>query len=109
MIIGYARVSTKEQNLGLRHDDLKPAFDASVDQTEAAKVDVTEASTGPHEVLHVGVQHSVVQPGDPRVLRRGRDASDDVQTYDNGAHPEATGLMSMLVARGQLSDLSHAT
>ncbi len=35
MIIGYARVSTTEQNLGLRHDDLKPAFDASVDPTEA--------------------------------------------------------------------------
>jgi DNA invertase Pin-like site-specific DNA recombinase len=33
MIIGYARVSTTEQNLGLDHDDLKPAFDASVDQT----------------------------------------------------------------------------
>jgi hypothetical protein len=25
MIIGYARVSTTEQNLGLEHDDLKPA------------------------------------------------------------------------------------
>jgi DNA invertase Pin-like site-specific DNA recombinase len=25
MIIGYARVSTTEQNLGLDHDDLKPA------------------------------------------------------------------------------------
>jgi hypothetical protein len=36
MIIGYARVSTTEQNLGLRHDDLKPAFDASVDPTEAS-------------------------------------------------------------------------
>jgi DNA invertase Pin-like site-specific DNA recombinase len=35
MIIGYARVSTTEQNLGLRHDDVKPAFDASVDPTEA--------------------------------------------------------------------------
>jgi DNA invertase Pin-like site-specific DNA recombinase len=35
MIIGYARVSTTEQNLGLRHDDLKPAFDASVDPTDA--------------------------------------------------------------------------
>jgi len=35
MIIGYARLSTTEQNLGLRHDDLKPAFDASVDQTDA--------------------------------------------------------------------------
>jgi DNA invertase Pin-like site-specific DNA recombinase len=35
MIIGYARVSTTEQNLGLEHDDLKPAFDASVDPTEA--------------------------------------------------------------------------
>jgi DNA invertase Pin-like site-specific DNA recombinase len=35
MIIGYARVSTTEQNLGLDHDDLKPAFDASVDPTEA--------------------------------------------------------------------------
>jgi hypothetical protein len=35
LIIGYARVSTTEQNLGLRHDELKPAFDASVDPTEA--------------------------------------------------------------------------
>jgi len=33
MIIGYARGSTTEQNLGLQNDDLKPAFDASVDQT----------------------------------------------------------------------------
>ena len=33
MIIYYARVSTTEQNLGLELDDLKPAFDASVDQT----------------------------------------------------------------------------
>ena len=37
MIIGYARVSTTEQNLGLDHDDLKPAFDASVDSTDAQK------------------------------------------------------------------------
>jgi hypothetical protein len=29
------RVSTTEQNLDLRHADLKPAFDASVDQTDA--------------------------------------------------------------------------
>jgi hypothetical protein len=35
MIGGYARVSTTEQNLGLKHDDLKPATDASVDLTEA--------------------------------------------------------------------------
>ena len=33
MIIGYARVSTTEQNLGLEHADLKPAFNASVDPT----------------------------------------------------------------------------
>ena len=39
MIIGYARVSTAEQNLGLRHDALKPAFDASVDPTDASKND----------------------------------------------------------------------
>ncbi len=32
MISGYARVSTAEQNLGSRHDTLKPAF---VDPTEA--------------------------------------------------------------------------
>jgi DNA invertase Pin-like site-specific DNA recombinase len=44
MIIGYARVSTTEQNLGLRHDDLKPAFDASVDPTEA---DLYAATTTP--------------------------------------------------------------
>jgi len=31
MIIGDARVSTTEQNLGLQNDDVKPAFDASVD------------------------------------------------------------------------------
>jgi hypothetical protein len=35
MIIGYAKVSATEQNLGLRHDGLKPAFDASVDPTDA--------------------------------------------------------------------------
>jgi len=35
MTIGDARVSTTEQNLGLHRDDLKPAFDASVDPTEA--------------------------------------------------------------------------
>ena len=34
MIIGYARAPTTEKNLGLRHDDLKPAFDASADPTE---------------------------------------------------------------------------
>jgi len=37
MIIGYARVSTTEQNLGLRHDELKPARDASVDVTDARR------------------------------------------------------------------------
>jgi hypothetical protein len=31
MIIGYARVSTTEQNRAPRYDELKPAFDASVD------------------------------------------------------------------------------
>ena len=31
MIIGYAMISTTAQYLGLRHDDLKPAFDASFD------------------------------------------------------------------------------
>jgi hypothetical protein len=35
LIIGYARVSTTEQNLGLRHDDLALVFDASVDPNEA--------------------------------------------------------------------------
>jgi len=35
MRIGDARVSTTEQNLGLWHDDLKPATDASVDVTAA--------------------------------------------------------------------------
>jgi hypothetical protein len=39
MIIGCARVSTTEPNLGLRRDDLTPAFDASVDQTEALKTE----------------------------------------------------------------------
>ena len=40
MIIGYARVSTTEQNLGLQHDDLKPAFDASVDVTDVREATV---------------------------------------------------------------------
>jgi hypothetical protein len=35
MITGYERVSTTEQNLGLRHHELKPARDASVDVTDA--------------------------------------------------------------------------
>jgi hypothetical protein len=35
MRIDYARVSTTEQNLGLQPDDLKLAYDASVNQTEA--------------------------------------------------------------------------
>jgi hypothetical protein len=33
MIIGYAKVSTTEQNLALQRDALQPAFDASVDPT----------------------------------------------------------------------------
>jgi hypothetical protein len=35
LIVGYAKVSRTEQNLGLRHDELKPARNASVDPTEA--------------------------------------------------------------------------
>jgi hypothetical protein len=35
MRIGGAKVSATEQGLRLQHDDLKPAFDASVDPTEA--------------------------------------------------------------------------
>jgi hypothetical protein len=37
MRIGGAKVSATEQSLELQHDDLKPAFDASVDQTDARK------------------------------------------------------------------------
>ena len=33
MLTGDERVSTTEQHLGLQHDDVKPAFDASVDWT----------------------------------------------------------------------------
>ncbi len=43
MIIDGARVSTTEQNLGLRHDDLKPAFDDSVDPTDAGYYLATES------------------------------------------------------------------
>jgi hypothetical protein len=43
MRIGGEKVSATEQSLGLQHDDLKPAFDASVDYTEARKV----AGSGP--------------------------------------------------------------
>jgi hypothetical protein len=43
-ITGYERVSTTEQILGLQHDDLKPAFDASVDHTDARS---HESSVGP--------------------------------------------------------------
>jgi hypothetical protein len=39
MIIGNARVSTREQNLGLRHDELKPALDASVDPSKSRSDD----------------------------------------------------------------------
>ncbi len=34
MIIGDTAASTMEENLGLRHDDLNPGFDASLDQTD---------------------------------------------------------------------------
>jgi hypothetical protein len=40
MIVGYARVSTSEQNLGLRYDNVKSAFDASVDPTNVASLRV---------------------------------------------------------------------
>ena len=46
MIIGYARVSTTEQKFGLRHDDLKPKFDASVDYTEVRYSLRVEAGSG---------------------------------------------------------------
>jgi hypothetical protein len=46
MRIDYARVSTTEQNLGLQPDDLKPAYDASVDQTEALCVDFCRGLSG---------------------------------------------------------------
>jgi hypothetical protein len=39
MIVGNARVSTKEQKLGFQHDDLNPAFDASVDQTHRSNLE----------------------------------------------------------------------
>jgi DNA invertase Pin-like site-specific DNA recombinase len=38
MRIDYARVSTTEQSLGLQPDDQKPAYDASVDPTEARNI-----------------------------------------------------------------------
>jgi hypothetical protein len=41
MIIGDAKVSTTEQNLALEHDNLKPAFDASVDPTDARNTRVS--------------------------------------------------------------------
>jgi len=50
MIIGYARVSTTEQNLGLRHDELKPAFDASVDQTDARRINQAHVPGGRGEL-----------------------------------------------------------
>ena len=50
MIIGGARVSATEQNLGLRHDDLKPAFDASVDQYGSALRNATGQRNQPPSV-----------------------------------------------------------
>ena len=37
LMIGYGRVSTTEQNLGLEHGVRKPVFDASVDPTRSAQ------------------------------------------------------------------------
>jgi hypothetical protein len=56
MITGYDRVSTTEQNLGLKHDDLKPAFDASVDPTEARSGEVVNEKNAPNtDALRFGL------------------------------------------------------
>ena len=55
MIIGDARVSMTDQNLGLRHDDLKPAFDASVDPTDAPlrSSNWNDGLTWPNDCVHL--------------------------------------------------------
>jgi hypothetical protein len=44
MKIDYARISTTEQNLCLQHDDLKPAYGASVDVTDARNAQLVQQS-----------------------------------------------------------------
>jgi DNA invertase Pin-like site-specific DNA recombinase len=69
MIIGYARVSTTEQNLGLDHDDLKPAFDASVDQTDARKATVRRFGRSDRRRSKVYSQlDGFLYAGDPRLV-----------------------------------------
>ena len=51
MNIGYARVSTTEQNLGLRHDNLKPAFDTSVDYTDDRESSLEVRLRGPQSIM----------------------------------------------------------
>jgi len=83
MIIGYARLSTTEQNLGLEHDDLKPAFDASVDETEARFWEQIAESIRSPRVRDPGVRRSGVPnlgAGDP--------------TRENYAKARGTGPLS---------------
>jgi hypothetical protein len=72
MIIGYARVSTTEQNLGLRHDDLKPAFDASVDPTEARNSDVGLRDEPLQTLRYTGCSLAklITHPDSPRNKKR---------------------------------------
>jgi hypothetical protein len=63
MIIGYARVWTREQNLGLRHDDPKLAFDASVDQTGAI---LRRSWFAHHDVMLRGILRSILGSTRPR-------------------------------------------
>jgi len=55
MIIGYARVSTSEQNFSLQHDDLKPAFDATVDPTRPHDVSSLPAIRPRHPATFDGL------------------------------------------------------
>ena len=94
MIINYSKASTTEQNLGLRHDDLKPAFDASVDQTDARIAKVTGIVWVRPPVCRAGPECRPANGGDPGSCLPGQSCLASAV-----GHLDASGVAPRIVTR----------